>query len=422
MKDAWYWIELMVQYVFMLAFINTTYTLKRKRALCELLILVGNIGIVISELENAAVFYTVFTAVNMLLLLVCCRVSVPKALLHGAIISAILAAAELIVVFSDRDMSFPAEYGQDLGFLIKSRIIYGLGLVLFRSLIKEIRVSDTNYSPFNVAVHTMSGVIAVITFDGLLGNRIYVLIYLMLVVINIASFAAWEIIAIRTREMQKVINESEKHYAELESYKLLSEKYESTQIMRHDIKEQLDALRAMIDDGSGEAKRFAGRLEALARELYFTEYTDNRVLNLLLNRKLKECHDKGIELYISSGGAKVGSIPELETVAIFSNLINNAMESCMKSKEKNIFIDFSTLNDAFAAVKIENNCDEPPKLQNGRLMTQKSDGVPHGIGMKSAERAVTGCGGKLSWSYDRERKFFRTVVMFPIRERSEDGL
>lgn len=417
--DICFGIGTVVECFLMILFVNTTYTLKIQRGISVIFVIAAYIAVQASGItENAVIFYLVFTAVNMAVLALCCRITAVKAVMHGLIISALLAAAEVIVVFSERDMSFAVIFGHSVKFLVKSRIIYTLGLVVFRSLTAEIRVSDSSYSPFNITVHALSAAIAVITFEDLFRNRVYIIIYLMLIVINIASFAAWEIIVLRTREMQKVINENEKHYAELESYKLLYEKYESTRIMRHDIREQLDTLREMINDGSSEAKRFAGKLESLGRELYYTEYTDNKVLNILLNRKVKECHENGIELYISSGGARVGFIPELETVAIFSNIINNAMESCARSEEKNIFIDFSTLNDAFAVVKIENNCDEPPRTFNGSLVTQKKDGRLHGVGMKSVENSLRSCGGRISWSYDAERKFFRTVIMFSFGERS----
>lgn len=418
MNDICFGIGTLVECFFMILFINTTYTLKTHRGTCVIFAITGYLAVWISGMfASAVLFYIVFTCVNTAVLGICCRLTLVKIILHGIIFSVLLLVSELIVIFSEHDISFLMVFGQSVKFLIKSRIIYALGLTVFRSLTREIRVSDNSYSPFNITVHALSAVIAVITFEGLFSNRVYMIIYLMLIVINIASFAAWEIIVLRAREMQKVINENEKHYAELESYKLLSEKYESTRIMRHDIKEQLVTLQALIKDGGSEAKKFAGKLESLGRELNYTEYTDNKVLNILLNRKIKECHENGIELFISSGGAKLDMIPELETVAIFSNLINNAMESCLRSEEKNIFIDLSILNGAFTAVKIENNCDIPPETFNGSLITQKNNVELHGVGMKSVENSLKSCGGKISWSYDKERRFFRTVIMFALQAR-----
>jgi sensor histidine kinase regulating citrate/malate metabolism len=105
------------------------------------------------------------------------------------------------------------------------------------------------------------------------------------------------------------------------------EKYENTRILRHDLKEQISTLKSLISEDNHEAIKYADKLGRLGRELDFVEYTDNKVLNILLDRKVSECHDKGIELYIKSNGVSVSFLSELDTVAIFSNLINNAMES-----------------------------------------------------------------------------------------------
>ena len=84
----------------------------------------------------------------------------------------------------------------------------------------------------------------------------------------------------------------------------------------------------------------------------------------------------------------------------------------MKSKEKNIFIDLETVNDAYTVIKVENNSDEKPFVRNDSLITRKKDIEAHGIGMKSIYASIKKYGGKLNWSYDAEKKFFRTVIVF----------
>ena len=414
--DVYFGIGTIVECFLMILFINATYIPGKHRAANVVMAIAGYILIALTgTAENAVLLCTVFTFVNTALLWFCCRLSLQKTVIHGLSFTLILIISKSIVSYADSEIDTIVFFGSSLRFLIKSGIIYALGLLIFRSLTAGVRVSDSSYSPFNIAVHAFSAAIVVITFEGLLTDRAYLVIFLMLVMINIASFAAWEIIVLRTREMQKVINEKEKHDAELESYKRLYEKYEKTRIMRHDMQEQISALRAM--SAGGEAESFAGKLAAIGRELFYAEYTDNKVLDMLLDRKLKECHEKGIELYISSAGVSMKFISELDTVAIFSNLINNAMESCYRSEEKNIFIDFSILNGAFTVVKIENNCDTPPETVNGSLKTHKNDSGSHGVGMKSVESSLKEYGGTISWSYDRERRFFRTVIIF-----GSDGL
>ncbi len=287
-----------------------------------------------------------------------------------------------------------------------------LAALIIRSFSSGKRASNHNYIPFNLIVLALSVAIILVTVDEALSGRGYIMLYLMLLVINISAFTAHEIIVLRSREMQEIIDEKARVDAELESYKLMYEKYENTRILRHDLKEQISALKSLIAEDNHEAIKYADKLGRLGRELDFVEFTDNKTLNILLDRKLSECHEKGIELYIKSNGVSISFLGELDTVSIFSNLINNAMESCVMSEEKNIFIDFTTLNDAFTVIKVENNCDMPPRTEDSILITGKENAELHGIGMKSIESSVKNYNGSMSWSYDSERRFFTVVVMF----------
>ena len=51
-------------------------------------------------------------------------------------------------------------------------------------------------------------------------------------------------------------------------------------------------------------------------------------------------------------------------------------------------------------------------MRNDSLITRKKDIEAHGIGMKSIYASIKKYGGKLNWSYDAEKKFFRTVIVF----------
>ncbi|MGN0183048.1 MAG: sensor histidine kinase [Candidatus Ornithomonoglobus sp.] len=305
---------------------------------------------------------------------------------------------------------------------MSKELFYAAGLIaecvlvslIMRSFTSGKRASNHNYIPFNLIVLALSVAIVLVTVDEALSGRGYVMLYLMLLVINIAAFATHEIIVLRSREMQEIIDEKARVDSELEGYKRMYEKYENTRILRHDLKEQISTLKSLIAEDKHEALKYADKLGRLGRELDFVEYTDNKVLNILLDRKVSECHEKGIELYIKSNGVSVSFLSELDTVAIFSNLINNAMESCVMSDEKNIFIDFTTLNDAFTVIKVENNCDIPPRCEGSALITGKENAELHGIGMKSVESSVKSYNGNISWSYDSERRFFTVVVMFNI--------
>ena len=63
----------------------------------------------------------------------------------------------------------------------------------------------------------------------------------------------------------------------------------------------------------------------------------------------------------------------MDTVAIFSNLINNAIEACSNSARKDIFIDLYTVNNAFSVIKVENYADKEPIVVEGMLRSGKDE-------------------------------------------------
>ncbi len=262
------------------------------------------------------------------------------------------------------------------------------------------------------AVPAVTIAIIIILWDDVASVRRLLLLYILLIIINAAAFVINEINILREIELKRLISERSRRDAELEGYKLLREKYDKTEIMRHDFKEQISALKSLIGADASEAGKYLDEMSDFAEDLNFTEYTDNQLLNILLAKKSAECRREDIRMSITSAGARLDFLSDTDTVAIFSNLINNAMESCRRSKEKNIFIDFAEQNGAITIIKAENNADEPPVTDNGALVTHKTDAALHGIGTKSMADAVDRSGGNITYGYDAERKFFKTIIVF----------
>ena len=168
-----------------------------------------------------------------------------------------------------------------------------------------------------------------------------------------------------------------------------------------------NVLDAILDN---EWDKYVGKIEKECEDSKIEKYSDNNILNILLIRKKKECEENGIKLNITSTNPKLDFIDGMDTVAIFSNLINNAIEACSSSARKDIFIDLYTVNNAFSVIKVENYADKEPIVVEGMLRSGKDDGNSHGIGIKSINNSLSKYDGKMSWSYDKAKGMFRTVI------------
>ena len=190
----------------------------------------------------------------------------------------------------------------------------------------------------------------------------------------------------------------------------LNEKYEHSRIMNHDFREHLNVLKTLISEDIQKAQEYVGKIEKECEDSKIEKYSDNNILNILLIRKKKECEENGIKLNITSTNPKLDFIDGMDTVAIFSNLINNAIEACSSSARRDIFIDLYTVNNAFSVIKVEHYADKEPIVVEGMLRSGKDDGNSHGIGIKSINNSLSKYDGKMSWSYDKAKGMFRTVI------------
>ena len=224
-SDTYFFWGVVTECLIFIFYMISSYTLKRGKVFCVLLSIILYSALCLCAVPaDPLLFYICFTAANFIIMTLCCAVDRDTSARHSIIVTLILLASELIVVFSDNDINIQLTFGQSLKFLIKTRIIYALGLLIMYSLCSKKIIALGGISPFNVIVHSVSAAIMVITIEEAFNSRPYIMIYIMLIAINISVFATGEFAALKNKEIQSVIDASQKHESELESYKLMYEK------------------------------------------------------------------------------------------------------------------------------------------------------------------------------------------------------
>ena len=126
---------------------------------------------------------------------------------------------------------------------------------------------------------------------------------------------------------------------------------------------------------------------------------------------MKECNIEAIEFQIYIQDIDISFISEADIVAIFANLLDNAIESCKLSENKKIFLSIYDMNSAFVVIRVDNSADSEPSVEDGRLLTQKKDKAAHGIGVLSIKQALKNYDGKIRWSYDNDKRVFNTTII-----------
>lgn len=410
--DAGLIIGIALEFVIMLYFANSTLQPKKNYYMSSAICFIGYLIIFGVSIFNMFIFNIIsFTIIDFLIFILGYRINYKTALFQTFMMTLFMFLGELLMLFIlDTESMVAATVQQSMLITIGGKLIYFLAVFVMKKVHKKRNISSEKSSLILAIMPIITVLCIVMVYPLTLDRRVFTAIYIGAISVNFITITVNELVISKNRKIRMLENENYKNSVELEEYKTIKEKYEHSRIMNHDFREHLNILKTLISEDIQKAQEYVGTVEKECEDSKIEKYSDNDILNILLIRKKKECEENGIKLNITSTNPKLDFIDGMDTVAIFSNLINNAIEACSNSARKDIFIDLYTVNNAFSVIKVENYADKEPIVVEGMLRSGKDDGNSHGIGIKSINNSLSKYDGKMSWSYDKAKGMFRTVI------------
>ena len=414
--DAGLIIGIALEFVIMLYFANSTLQPKKNYYMSSAICFIGYLIIFGVSIFNMFIFNIIsFTIIDFLIFILGYRINYKTALFQTFMMTLFMFLGELLMLFIlklglDTESVVAATVQQSMLITIGGKLIYFLAVFVMKKVHKKRNISSDKSSLILAIMPIITVLCIVMVYPLTLDRRVFTAIYIGAISVNFITITVNELVISKNRKIRMLENENYKNSVELEEYKTIKEKYEHSRIMNHDFREHLNILKTLISEDIQKAQEYVGTVEKECEDSKIEKYSDNDILNILLIRKKKECEENGIKLNITSTNPKLDFIDGMDTVAIFSNLINNAIEACSNSARKDIFIDLYTVNNAFSVIKVENYADKEPIVIEGMLRSGKDDGNSHGIGIKSINNSLSKYDGKMSWSYDKAKGMFRTVI------------
>lgn len=410
----------LLEYIIMVYYTNTSFY-PRKSYLVSNLITLGGYALLPLAIMfgNLLLNQMLFVVVNFVVLFAGYRIGYKNVIFQSLVLSIISAMGELMVsavleIGTDTSSVLNISLHESMIITIIGKLIYFIGVVIIKGIVKGKKHEiDTSYV-FLIIIPILT-LICIFEMIGIeMEKSTFLLLSILLFVINIVVFIVNDIIKSNRTQINILQQENNRNKAELTEYQMMSDSYEKTRIMRHDFKEQINMLKTLIREDNNKAQQFVQDMQLKQKELNVEKYSDNKILNVLLNQKVKECNEHGIEIQIRSTFPQIDFISDIDIVAIFSNLINNAIESCDNSLRKEIYMSIYSINNAFTAIKIENSADVEPVIINDIMVTSKPDKTNHGFGMKSISKALKNYNGEIRQTYDKNNQIFRTIIMINV--------
>lgn len=207
---------------------------------------------------------------------------------------------------------------------------------------------------------------------------------------------------------------------ELNHYSNMVEKNRDMRVFRHDFKNNLISVRALIGGGQyNEAEKHIdelyGRLDATKNAFS----TGNHLADAILAEKNSAAVSQKTEIDFD-GIIPSDGIDNIDLCTILANALDNALEAS-KPIENAIINVRAAVNSAVFMLTVSNPTLRPVEIKNNRVKTTKADGVNHGLGIGSIKNAAKKYNGEVNLKY--KDGHFTVEVMMIMRKgaRKNEG-
>ncbi|MEG0093392.1 MAG: GHKL domain-containing protein [Erysipelotrichaceae bacterium] len=191
---------------------------------------------------------------------------------------------------------------------------------------------------------------------------------------------------------------------------LLEEKIDNTKQFIHDFKKHINILNGFVN--CQDYDKLKEYLEELTTEFKNDEafvITGNRLIDLSLNANKKILMEHSIDVKYDVKIKNSYPVSDLDFNIVFSNILDNAIESCINTKGHFIKIKLDKKNDLII-LKIINPCFHV----NENYETMKKNDEYHGYGIKNIKKIVQKYNGVATFDFNKENNVFVSTVIFFI--------
>lgn len=298
--------------------------------------------------------------------------------------------------------------------------LFGILFLMERYLKKDIEELNVTRREFLVVVIVAASVfgmsnLSYLDQNGLFSGRFVMDIFIIRTLVDLSGMAVLYAYHIQVKEMQmRLEKDALRNIMEMQykNYQLSRESIDVVNQKYHDLKHQINLLRSQAD--TGKSREYLDQMEHGIKVYETQNKTGNQILDAVLTNKSMVCQKREIELKVIMEGQSLSFMEDMDISALFGNMLDNAIESVsrQKEKEKRLIWLYVSREKQFVRIRTENYCDEKIQFRNGMPVTTKKDKRLHGYGMKSICATVEKYDG--STVACQKDNWFELKILIPV--------
>ena len=195
-----------------------------------------------------------------------------------------------------------------------------------------------------------------------------------------------------------------------ENYGALKKNYSVQRKSTHEFKRHIQVIRDLLDRKEYEtAQDYVRQLQADRTLKVFSVTSNNPVIDVVLNQKHQVAQENGIKMRVKVNDLSSVSIKTNELVVLLSNLLDNAIEACLKLEEnREIVCNILKEDSIYIAIR---NTSDPVTIIHGEILTTKQDTTEHGYGLPAVKYILNHLEAEYTFAY--HNGWFQFVAEIP---------
>lgn len=184
-----------------------------------------------------------------------------------------------------------------------------------------------------------------------------------------------------------------------ENYNALKKNYNVQRKATHEFERHIQVLRDLLDHGEYEsAQKYVRTLQANRTLRIFCINSNNPVIDVVLNQKHQLAQENGITMRVQVNDLSSISYRTDELVVLLSNLLDNAIEACLRLEgRKEILCTILKEDSVYISIR---NTSKPVTIVNNEIPTSKPDATEHGFGIPAVKYILEQLNAEYTFAYN----------------------
>ncbi|MDF1493858.1 sensor histidine kinase [Caproiciproducens sp. CPB-2] len=268
----------------------------------------------------------------------------------------------------------------------------------------------------NVAIIYFIAILAAYKVDPTTTHFIMMMLAVISIILNLAVIYFFENVSKSDQLESEIVLIQQRMDMQYNYYQQLEIEYNNSQKIMHDIKNHVRVFERLYTAGQNtEGLEYAKKISEIVDELGMKFNCNNRILNIIVNEKMKICHLDGIEFIYSVENLNLNFIDDIDITAIFANLLDNAIEACNRIIDgtKRIELRIYQFHDMFI-INLINSIQEIPVKSEEKFLSNKKN--HKAIGLSNVNSSVKKYDGDINIEVEQGK--FSVSIIFPVSRRS----